>query len=238
MHYGCPANPEVPSQIPGGSSSGSAVAVAAGIVDFTLGICWFWFPCLRLKTIEAHQLYFLIDKIIQLDVINIAILTGHLELQLYCLLGNFMDSFPSVFFSWMLLHMLITDLIGSDSILILTSYEASENSIYPQCLVWVPFVLHFDSLCKVYFFTSSRLSSDAMHDHQTMNLFSQWKLFNTRNPQSCSFTMQSWMAERDCNYKKGCCDSNFGAGSSCRQKTREISHQISQGRRSVANENS
>lgn len=38
MHYGCPTNPEVPSQIPGGSSSGSAVAVAAGLVDFSLGI--------------------------------------------------------------------------------------------------------------------------------------------------------------------------------------------------------
>ncbi|KAJ8628643.1 hypothetical protein MRB53_021966 [Persea americana] len=37
MHYGCPANPEVPSQVPGGSSSGSAVAVAAGLVDFALG---------------------------------------------------------------------------------------------------------------------------------------------------------------------------------------------------------
>lgn len=135
------------------------------------------------------------------------------------------------FFSWMVLHILITYLIGSDSILIVMSYEASENSIYPQCLLWVPFVLNFDSLCKVYFFTSPQLSSDAMHDHQTMNLLSQWKLFNTRNPQSCSFTMQPWMAERDCNYKKGCCDSNFGAGSSCRRKTREISHPISQGRR-------
>ncbi|KAL5563247.1 hypothetical protein UlMin_032994 [Ulmus minor] len=37
MHYGTPINPEVSSCIPGGSSSGSAVAVAAGLVDFALG---------------------------------------------------------------------------------------------------------------------------------------------------------------------------------------------------------
>ncbi|KAK9166959.1 hypothetical protein Scep_002150 [Stephania cephalantha] len=37
MHYGTPANPEVPTQIPGGSSSGSAVVVAAQIVDFAIG---------------------------------------------------------------------------------------------------------------------------------------------------------------------------------------------------------
>ncbi|KAJ7968214.1 outer envelope protein 64, mitochondrial [Quillaja saponaria] len=36
-HYGTPINPEMPSYIPGGSSSGSAVAVAAGIVDFAIG---------------------------------------------------------------------------------------------------------------------------------------------------------------------------------------------------------
>lgn len=37
MHYGTPINPQIPSCIPGGSSSGSAVAVAAGLVDFALG---------------------------------------------------------------------------------------------------------------------------------------------------------------------------------------------------------
>ncbi|KAF8404606.1 hypothetical protein HHK36_009493 [Tetracentron sinense] len=37
MHYGTPTNPEMPSQIPGGSSSGSAVVVAAELVDFALG---------------------------------------------------------------------------------------------------------------------------------------------------------------------------------------------------------
>ncbi|KAF6148734.1 hypothetical protein GIB67_019342 [Kingdonia uniflora] len=37
-HYGTPTNPEVPTRIPGGSSSGSAVAVAAQLVDFALGI--------------------------------------------------------------------------------------------------------------------------------------------------------------------------------------------------------
>lgn len=37
VHYGTPTNPQVPSCIPGGSSGGSAVAVAAGLVDFALG---------------------------------------------------------------------------------------------------------------------------------------------------------------------------------------------------------
>ncbi|MCP3029918.1 amidase [Halobacillus sp. A1] len=36
-HYGTPENPEAKGHIPGGSSSGSAVAVAAGNVDFALG---------------------------------------------------------------------------------------------------------------------------------------------------------------------------------------------------------
>lgn len=36
-HYGTPINPRAPRRIPGGSSSGSAVAVAAGRVDFALG---------------------------------------------------------------------------------------------------------------------------------------------------------------------------------------------------------
>ncbi|KAK0589716.1 hypothetical protein LWI29_017728 [Acer saccharum] len=36
-HYGTPINPQMPSHIPGGSSSGSAVAVATEIVDFALG---------------------------------------------------------------------------------------------------------------------------------------------------------------------------------------------------------
>ncbi|XP_048337459.2 outer envelope protein 64, mitochondrial isoform X1 [Ziziphus jujuba] len=36
-YFGTPINPQVPSCIPGGSSSGSAVAVAAGLVDFALG---------------------------------------------------------------------------------------------------------------------------------------------------------------------------------------------------------
>ena len=37
MHYGTPTNPNAPGRIPGGSSSGSAAAVAAGLVDFALG---------------------------------------------------------------------------------------------------------------------------------------------------------------------------------------------------------
>jgi len=36
-HYGTPVNPAAPDRVPGGSSSGSAVATAAGLVDFALG---------------------------------------------------------------------------------------------------------------------------------------------------------------------------------------------------------
>ncbi|MDZ7679077.1 MAG: amidase [Acidimicrobiales bacterium] len=36
-HYGTPVNPVDPARDPGGSSSGSAVAVAGGLVDFALG---------------------------------------------------------------------------------------------------------------------------------------------------------------------------------------------------------
>jgi amidase len=36
-HYGTPVNPACPDRLPGGSSSGSAVAVAAGLTDFALG---------------------------------------------------------------------------------------------------------------------------------------------------------------------------------------------------------
>lgn len=36
-HYGTPINPAAPDRVPGGSSSGSAVATAAGLVDFALG---------------------------------------------------------------------------------------------------------------------------------------------------------------------------------------------------------
>ena len=37
VHYGTPTNPKCPDRLPGGSSSGSAVAVAGGLVDFALG---------------------------------------------------------------------------------------------------------------------------------------------------------------------------------------------------------
>jgi amidase len=36
-HYGTPLNPKAPERHPGGSSSGSAVAVAGGLADFALG---------------------------------------------------------------------------------------------------------------------------------------------------------------------------------------------------------
>src|SRR3989442_12875541 len=36
-HYGAPVNVNAPGRIPGGSSSGSAAAVAGGLVDFALG---------------------------------------------------------------------------------------------------------------------------------------------------------------------------------------------------------
>lgn len=36
-HYGTPINPAAPDRVPGGSSSGSASAVAQGLVDFALG---------------------------------------------------------------------------------------------------------------------------------------------------------------------------------------------------------
>jgi amidase len=36
-HYGTPVNPHAPERMPGGSSSGSAVAVAAGLADVALG---------------------------------------------------------------------------------------------------------------------------------------------------------------------------------------------------------
>lgn len=36
-HYGTPRNSKAPDRVPGGSSSGSAAAVAAGLCDFALG---------------------------------------------------------------------------------------------------------------------------------------------------------------------------------------------------------
>lgn len=36
-HYDTPTNPVAPARVPGGSCSGAAVAVAANLVDFSLG---------------------------------------------------------------------------------------------------------------------------------------------------------------------------------------------------------
>ena len=36
-HYGTPVNVRAPDRVPGGSSSGSAAAVAGGLVDFAIG---------------------------------------------------------------------------------------------------------------------------------------------------------------------------------------------------------
>uniref|UniRef100_A0A2P2LT92 Toc64 family protein n=1 Tax=Rhizophora mucronata TaxID=61149 RepID=A0A2P2LT92_RHIMU len=36
-HYGTPTNPAAPARVPGGSSSGAAVAVASNLIDFSLG---------------------------------------------------------------------------------------------------------------------------------------------------------------------------------------------------------
>ncbi|KAJ9552118.1 hypothetical protein OSB04_016163 [Centaurea solstitialis] len=49
-HYGTPTNPAMPSYIPGGPSSGSAVAVAAELVDFAIGMMRLvWWPELELE---------------------------------------------------------------------------------------------------------------------------------------------------------------------------------------------
>ena len=37
VHYGTPVNPRDPARVPGGSSNGSVVAVAGGLVDFAIG---------------------------------------------------------------------------------------------------------------------------------------------------------------------------------------------------------
>ncbi|GFP91840.1 amidase 1 [Phtheirospermum japonicum] len=49
IHYGTPTNPRAADRVPGGSSSGSAVAVGATLVDFSLG--WFAREPLILKQV-------------------------------------------------------------------------------------------------------------------------------------------------------------------------------------------
>ena len=59
-HYGTPRNPSAPDRVPGGSSSGSAVAVGAGLVDFSLGelrlssMIFFCFSCLYFCNLEQN----------------------------------------------------------------------------------------------------------------------------------------------------------------------------------------
>lgn len=48
-HFGAPANPVALDRIAGGSSSGSAVAVSAGIVEFSLGKLFLLFALKILK---------------------------------------------------------------------------------------------------------------------------------------------------------------------------------------------
>lgn len=42
-HYGTPTNPCAADRVPGGSSSGSAVAVGAKLADFSLGELYYRF---------------------------------------------------------------------------------------------------------------------------------------------------------------------------------------------------
>ena len=57
-HYGTPTNPCAPDRVPGGSSSGSAVAVSAGLVDFALGELfrplWFFYFILLFYLFFIH----------------------------------------------------------------------------------------------------------------------------------------------------------------------------------------
>lgn len=57
MHYGTPKNPCAADRIPGGSSSGSAVAVGANIVDLSLGASFFTFekPFICLSKVTSYH---------------------------------------------------------------------------------------------------------------------------------------------------------------------------------------
>ena len=54
VHYGTPVNPSTPRHIPGGSSSGSAVAVAGQLVDFALGMV----VILVILTLKNNTMFF------------------------------------------------------------------------------------------------------------------------------------------------------------------------------------
>ncbi|XP_020575564.1 outer envelope protein 64, mitochondrial [Phalaenopsis equestris] len=88
LHYGMPINPESSLQTPGGSSSGSAVAVAAGLVDFALGTDTI--GCVRIPAAFCGVLGFRSSHGI---VSNIGILTNS---QSLCAVGLFARD-PSIF---------------------------------------------------------------------------------------------------------------------------------------------
>lgn len=56
-HFGTPTNPAAPDRVPGGCSSGSAVAVAAGIVDFSLGELTILIHCLEIYACNMLSLF-------------------------------------------------------------------------------------------------------------------------------------------------------------------------------------
>jgi hypothetical protein len=54
LHHGTPANPVSSSLVPGGSCSGSAVAVSAQLVDFAIGISERFLPSTDYKPLLVH----------------------------------------------------------------------------------------------------------------------------------------------------------------------------------------
>lgn len=58
IHYGTPRNPCAEDRVPGGSSSGSAVAVGAKLVDFSLGQQFIHFiSCFEHHSVNNQKYY-------------------------------------------------------------------------------------------------------------------------------------------------------------------------------------